>query len=256
MLGTLDDRLVIYTGIILTATGASRCIELEAYASLTLLPRVASLGVAVAVEVPVVAQACGMGMVGVVEDVEARVWGRGLYYSSPLLGGLLSRVVMDAYAGEGKLPVERLRSPAAGTETLISSLEGSTAVLGTAVMPLYDLSGLWAVVVRLEKPLERRLAEAVYTNIGALEKAAYDTLDNPVDMIDSISERLAKLTGSRRLQRLRERLLKQGAIAVGLDIHGSHLIVVAEDAETAYTISALNRELGDRVEAPIAVPTA
>ena len=257
MIGTLGRNHVIHAGIILTATGVSRCIEVEAYATLTLLPRIVSIGAAVAVEVPVVAQACGLGAVGAVEDVEVRVWGRGLYYSSPVLGEMLGRLVSDAYAKEGSVTVSSLSGRVWGVEAVIASLEGSTAVIEDSTMPLYDLSGLWAVVIRLGRPLnEERLVETVYSNIGLLEAVAYDNIDNPIALVDTLGEKVATLSGIKKLQRIRGALMKLDAVAVGVDLYGKHVIAIVEDAETAYILSAESRELGDRVEAPIAIPGA
>ena len=49
-------------------------------------------------------------------------------------------------------------------------------------------------------------------------------------------------------------LARLGALAVGVDIYGKHVIALVEDAESAYILSAEMRELGDRVEAPVIVP--
>ncbi|ALL01657.1 hypothetical protein Pyrde_1614 [Pyrodictium delaneyi] len=255
MIGTVGSSHVIHAGIILTATGVSRCIEVEAYATLTLLPRIVSIGVAVAVDVPVIAQACGLGTVGAVEDVEIKVWGRGLYYSNPALGEILGSLVSDAYANDGAVTVNSISARMWGIETAIASLEGSSAVIEESTMPLYDISGLWAVIFRLGKPLNsERLVETVYSHVGVLERIVYDNIDDAPTLIDTLSEKIASISGIKRLQKIRGMLARLGALAVGVDIYGKHVIALVEDAESAYILSAEMRELGDRVEAPVIVP--
>ena len=98
---------LLHSGISLTVTGVSRCVSLDAFAAAGLVPGYAGAGAAVAFDAPVAAEACGLGSVAALEEVEVRVAGRGVHYSSAGLADELAVVVEAYYAGEEEA-VERV----------------------------------------------------------------------------------------------------------------------------------------------------
>ena len=102
----------MHTGIVLTVTGVSRCISIEGYAAASFAPWLAGSGGAVAFDAPVVAEACGMGSVAAVDDVDVRVVGRGLYYST---AGLARKLLTARLLPEAQAPRTPLQDPGGAT---------------------------------------------------------------------------------------------------------------------------------------------
>jgi hypothetical protein len=248
----------IHAGIVLTVTGVSRCISLDAYTAVSLLPLVAGTGAAVALDAPVVAEACGLGNIVAEEDVDVKVIGRGLYYSQPGLEKGLAEIAVRLYAeGEDAVSLGRLGpgslDPRYPLEAVEASLRGSTGVLAGYGFPLNDLQGYWGVVVRLRKRLRmRKVVEAVYTGLVDAETIIADVIDLGVEGLAAAGLRLAGIAGA-SAQRLIRRVLRGGAEAAFIDYTGRLLVAVAEDETTVSILSSKLRGLGDRLEAAIVV---
>ncbi len=239
---------LLHSGISLTVTGVSRCVSVEAYAAVSLAVGLGGgAGLALAFDAPIVAEACGLGAVAAVEDVDVRVEGRGLLYSSRPLAAMLAEIVNDAYAeGEADIDVESVVERfLASYELPVASLAGSSVVVAGARFPLLDLAGYWVVAIRQPAGLA-----AVDSILFIDEYKVYDVLDLGVEGLDSIGRLQAEALGPRALS-LRRRLLREGAEAVVFDAYGGLVLAVVEGAERAFIVSSRLRGLGRRFEAPI-----
>ena len=253
MAGTVGLGMV-HTGIVLTVTGVSRCISIEGYAAASFAPWLAGSGGAVAFDAPVVAEACGMGSIAAVDDVDVRVVGRGLYYSSAGLGRGLAQLAAAAYLeGEDAVKLDLAPDafePGRPLEAILASISGSSVAVAGERFPLGDLQGMWAVVVRLEKPVPTaRLYEEVYARGGPAEDVAA-VLDEGVEGLRRLGLAYAGYAG-RRAQSLVRRALRAGAEAAYVDSTGRLLVALVEDYEDAVMLSTRLRRLGPRYEAEV-----
>jgi len=245
---------VVHTGIVLTVTGVSRCISIEGYAAASFAPWLAGSGGAVAFDAPVVAEACGMGSVAAVDDVDVRVVGRGLYYSSMGLGEGLAELAAAAYLeGEDAVRLNlgpEVFEPGKPAEAIAASLGGSSAIIGGERFPLGDLQGMWIVAVRLGKRIDTSgLYEKVYMKGGPAEDVAL-VLDEGVEGLRRLGMLYATYAG-RRAQALVKRALRLGAAAAYIDVTGRLLVALAESYEEAAMLSTRLRRLGPRYEAEV-----
>ena len=247
---------LVHAGIVLTVTGVSRCISLEAYASASLIPLVTGYGVAVAFDAPIVAEACGLGSIAAAEDVDVKVVGRGLYYSTRGVERGLADLAARLYSsGEDSvrlppLPVSsfELGYPA---EALVASLRGSSAIIGGYAFPLSALQGYWLVAARLRHPMRTdKVVEALYTGRLNAEELVVEIIDEGVEGLSRAGLALAQHSG-RQGYRLVRKALRLGADAAFIDSSGRMLIAVVEDPVTVSMLSSKLRSLGDRYEAEI-----
>lgn len=252
---------LLHSGIALTVTGVSRCVSVDAYAAAGLLPGFTGVGVAVAYDAPVVAEACGLGAVAAVEEVDVKVSGRGLYYSSSGLASVLADLVASLYNGEETVavPAQPVTGPRGGSaalrpELLAASLKGSTAIISGEFFPLGVLQGYWAVVVHLRRGLPRYM-EAIHslaaTDPGRVVDITVDVIDEGVDALEEAGILLARESGDKTAVRLVKRAVRAGAAAAFLDYTGRLLVALAESYEEAVTVSASLRGLGDRFEGEV-----
>lgn len=251
---------LLHSGIALTVTGVSRCISVDAYAAAGLLPGFVGAGAAVAYDAPVVAEACGLGAVAAVEDVDVKVTGRGLYYSSSGLAAELADLVAALYSGEESGAAGRLAGGVQENggelhpELLAASLRGSVAVMSGELFPLGDLQGYWAVVIRLRQRLQRYMEavhDLVVSSVDMVNDVTVEVIDGGVDALARAGLLLARESGDRKALRLVQRALRAGAAAAFLDYSGRLLVALAESFEDAVTVSASLRGLGDRFEGEV-----
>ncbi|BEP17075.1 hypothetical protein PYJP_04270 [Pyrofollis japonicus] len=247
----------LHTGIVLTASGVSRCVEVEGFATLTPIPLISQIGIGVSFDVPVVAEACGLGSIGVDEDVEIRVYGRGLSFSNPALPRLLEEVVIHAYLENGSidsLDLSEVGEPLASVETIVASLEGSTLVMNHVMLPIYDLSGLWGVIIKLRKPLAReKIVEELVSNIGRYEDIILANIDDPLTALYDVIVRLNDRIGLRPLSRFIKIAEEYSVLAPIIDISGRLVAFIVDSAEAAFEVSNEMIKYGDVIEAPTSV---
>jgi hypothetical protein len=247
----------LHTGIVLTASGVSRCVEVEGFATLTPLPLVSQIGIGISFDVPVVAEACGLGSIGVDEDVEIRAYGRGLSFSNPALPRLLEEVVIHAYLENGSidsLDLSEVGEPLASIETIVASLEGSILVMNNVMLPLYDLSGLWGVITKLRRSLTReKIVEELVSNIGRYEDIILEHIDDPLTALYEVATRLNDNIRLRKLDKFIKIGEEYSALAPIIDISGGLIAFIVDSAETAFELSSEMMKYGDVVEAPISV---
>ena len=255
-----DTAYPLYTGIVLTATGVSRCIEVEAHTAITLVPRLGLVGVAMAADLPVIVQACSLGSVAATENIEVKVFGRGVAFSSPVLPRVLAKIGYEGYVREEITfgVISRALSDEPGIETAMASLEGSLAMFPNTIVPLSGLRDYWIVITSLERPLPgSRMLEAIAEAVPVIEDAVLENMSEPLALIDAvvdaIVERLPQ-TLARRTLRLVNTATRAGASAAFIDAYGSRLAAIVEDEDTAYEVSRRLRRYGYTVEAPILVP--
>ncbi len=257
MVATLEFSRQLHTGIVLTATGVSRCVEIEGYAVLTPLPVISQIGVGIAFDVPVVAEACGLGSPGLSEEVEIRVYGRGLSFSNPALPRLLEDVATKAYANNGEVDFQtviEVSKPLAGIETVVASLEGSNIVVHNMPIPLYDLGGVWGVIVKLNKPLNsHKIIENIFTRVGVYEKILLDHIDNIIDGLYLIYQRLGQETMMTRLNKVIGYNEKLEALGLVIDISGKQVAYLFSDYDDALEASLRLESEGAVLEAPLTV---
>jgi len=245
---------VVHTGIVLTVSGVSRCLSVEAYASASLSPLVAGSGLALAFDAPIVAEACGLGSIAAIEDVEVKLVGRGVHYSTPGLDKLLTDIAVRLYS-EGNDVLQLEQFPVSSIDArglagaLAASLSGSRVFLGGYGFPIGELEGRWAVVIRLRKRIStEKLVEYVVGEGGnALTERMLDVLDTGVDGLAGYGLWAASLAG-RHAANLIKRVLRAGAEAAVLDTSGRIVVAIVEDEIEASLLSAKLRDLGDRFE--------
>ncbi|ABM80727.1 hypothetical protein [Hyperthermus butylicus] len=260
MIERADTVYPLYTGIVLTATGVSRCIEVEAHTAVTLIPRLGLVGVAIAADLPVIVQACSLGSIAAGENIEVKLFGRGVAFSSPILPRVLTRIGYEGYVREEITfgVISRALSDEPGIETAMASLEGSLAMLSNTIVPLGSLRDYWIVVTSLEKPLPgARMLEAIAEAESAIEDAVLEHIADPLALVDAVAsvvaERLPRAL-ARRMLRLINEAISAGASTAFIDAYGSRLVAIVEDEDTAYMVSQQLRRLGYTVEAPVLVP--
>ncbi len=246
--------ILLHTGLVLTATGVSRCIELEAYAAATIAPAVFGVGAAIAVEIPVKVEACGLGRVAMTEDIDYKVKGHGIVYSTPGLVDALSWLAIEA-CREGNDAVGDLIQRLSGEafypyEAVVASLRGSTLVVDNNVFPLDALNGYWAVVVKLRRRIDMSRALLALVERPTLREKLFSLTEGDVEALRDIGLEMAAAVG-RRAAGIVRRVVKMGADAALLDASGSLLIVVTSEPVKAWSISPRLRSLGYRYEAPI-----
>ncbi len=247
----------LHTGIVLTATGVSRCVEIEAYTVLTPLPMVSQVGIGVAFDVPVAAEACGLGSLGLDEEIEIHVYGRGLAFSTPSLQYLLEDVVTKAYVDNGELSFPELidsANPIRGMETIIASLEGSTIVVNSIPIPLHEVADLWGVIVRLDRPLNKeKIVEGILTNIGVYEDIVLSNIDNMLEALYIITNKLYENTNMRSMRQIIRKADRLGALSVFVDVSGQYVAFLFDNYDDAANASAVLSRQGAVLEAPLTV---
>ncbi len=255
MVAALEFSRQLHTGIVLTATGVSRCVEVEGYAVLTPLPSISQVGIGIAFEVPVVAEACGLGGPGLDEEVEVKVYGRGLAFSTPSLPRLLEEAVMKAYVENGELKLSELinlSEPLARAETIIASLEGSTIVINGLPIPLYDAVGAWGVIVRLDKPLNRaKIVENILSNIGIYEDIILEGLS---DIMEALYTFTSQLYESAHIDVIRGAIRQAdrfNALSVFVDVSGKYIAFILKDYDDAIDAASSLSLRGSVLEAPL-----
>lgn len=257
MVATLEFSRQLHTGIVLTATGVSRCVEIEGYAVLTPLPMISQIGIGISFDIPVIAEACGLGSLGLSEEIEIRVYGRGLSFSNPVLPNLLEEVATRAYLDNGEVDFSAiigLSKPLAGIETIVASLEGSNIVVNNIPIPLYDFGELWGVIVKLNKPLNGyKIIENVFSKIGNYEKILLENIDNIIDGLDSIYQRLYQETRIWKLGKMIKYSEKLGALGLVIDISGKHIAYLFDNYDDALEASLQLDSEGAVLEAPLTV---
>ena len=257
MVAALEFSRQLHMGIVLTATGVSRCIEIEGYTALTPLPAISQVGIGIGVDAPVIAEACGLGSPGLNEDVEIRIYGRGLAFSNPMLPKLLEEVAVKAYADNGEInstALANISSPTASLETIVASLEGSSVIINSTPIPLYELTGLWGVIVKLNKPINReRLTESLLVNIGKFGDILMTNLDDTLEGLYEITWLVYKETRLHEVKKLIELSHKLGALSISLDSSGALVIYIFEDFDEAFNASSVLSRYGATLEAPLTV---
>lgn len=257
LVAALEFSRQLHTGIVLTATGVSRCVEIEAYTVLTPLPMVSQVGVGVAFDMPVVAEACGLGSPGLDEEIEIRVYGRGLAFSTPSLPHLLEDVVTKAYADNGELSFPALidsTTPITRIETIIASLEGSTIVVNGIPIPLHEVADLWGIIVRLDRPLNKeKIVEGILTNVGAYEDIVLNNIDNMLEALYAITNKLYEKTNLRPMRRIIREADRLGALSVFIDVSGQYVAFLFDNYDDAANASAALSRQGVVLEAPLTV---
>jgi hypothetical protein len=187
---TSEELLPLNTSILLTVTGVSKCVEIEAHAALTLLPSAyAGIGISLAFDLPVHVKACGLGSLGLSEIVEVNVWGPGLEFSDPMLAKGLEAIGFEAYGSE-HLSIRNIRERIGeeGFESVLASVEGSLAVTPVLVKPLENLVNTVAVVVKLKKPIE----DATFRVVDILGLTSYSLYKSVIDA-DKLLEELHEI---------------------------------------------------------------
>lgn len=223
VVGAAAESLPLNTTISLTVTGLSKCIEIEARATLTPVPLDVGFGfgISIAFDIPVRVKVCGLGALALTENIEAKVAGPGLEYSNPRLPTLLNSVGLEAYARD-ELSVSVVRSAVSeGLETALASIEGSLMLVGDSIVPLEQLTGLQAIVVRLKKPLDdlpARIADVLGLAGERLALALADT--------DLLLEELSRITASTLPKRLAR--VCMGAQACIVDYAGRHVAALTD----------------------------
>ena len=242
----MTGAAILHSGIALTVSGVSRCVSVEAYTAVALVPAVSGVGIVVALDLPLVAEACGVANLAVLEDVDVKVVGRGLGFAPRLLGELLADLVEAAYAsGEMEEALERLRGRL-GYELLAASLSGSSLLVGPERFPLPDVQGTWAVVARTGLPTGRLLAEA-----SELDPArVVEHVEQGIDGIAELGHVLAARAG-RRYEKLVRRALRAGAEAAFIDAYTGNLVAITLDDVDAGIVASRLQRLAPVAEAPV-----
>ncbi len=257
LVAALEFSRQLHTGIVLTATGISRCVEIEAYTVLTPLPMVSQVGVGIAFDVPVVAEACGLGGPGLDEEIEIRVYGRGLAFSTPHLPHLLEDAVTRAYADNGELSFTMLidsSSLITGIETIIASLEGSTIVIDGIPIPLHEVADLWGIIVRLDEPLNKeKIIEAILTNIGTYEDIVLSNINNALEALYIVTNKLYENTDMTPVRQIIRKADRLGALSVFVDVSGQYVAFLFDNYDDAANASTVLSRQGAVLEAPITV---
>jgi len=246
---------VVHTGIVLTATGLSRCLNVKAYAAVSVAPVVSGTGLALAFDAPIVVEACGLGSIAAIEDIEVKLLGRGLHYSTPGLGDALSKLAVKLYIeGEdvvrvGQFPFDEVETPLNSFGALLASLGGSRAYINGYAFPLGELSGYWVVAVRLRKRVPTDAIVEYFVGEGQAEMAdlIVEVLDRGIEGLADMGMRVARL-GGRHVENIVRRTLRAGASAALLDYTGNLLLAITDDEVEASLVSSRLRSLGDRFE--------
>ena len=208
-----------------TGLALEQCWLLEAKAAISLSPWYLGVGLAVALDLPIAVEVCGVTGPGLVRDVEVRLSGPGLFYSSPgiedALTALLATLKPDALEG-GRLELAQVHE-AIGLNTPFAEL-AYASLFGTALVtptiPLL-LAGepTWVLVVRL--PGSIALPASPPDGFTALLYALdpYEALRRSTR---TCLEQLAVVNES--LAELARKLLGTGAYGVTVDSYGRLLV--------------------------------
>jgi hypothetical protein len=251
MAGAASESLPLNTSILLTVTGVSKCIEVEAHAALTVAPlALGGVGIALAFDLPVHVKACGLGTLGLSENVEVSVWGPGLSFSDPFLAEGLKSIGFEAYDSE-QLTVHSIRDSLSGREGLeavLASVEGSLMVTVEALKPLENLVNSTAVIVKLRSPLPDtpwRLAELAGLTAPSLYLSLVDT-DRLLEELTRIAEAILPKDIYRTVCR---------GYACAVDYTGNYVVSIHDESDQ--DIARAGEEAaryGDVVIADVIVP--
>ena len=202
-----------------------QCWLLEAKAAVSLSPWYLGVGLAVTLDLPIAVEVCGVTGPGLVRDVEVRLSGPGLFYSSPgiedALATLLAALRPDVLE-EGRLELAKVHE-AIGLDTpfaelAYASLFGTALVTPTAPLLLAGEPS-WVLVVRLPSPVEPPAGRP--DGFAALLFA----LDPYEALRRSTRAQLKLLAGvNESLAELARKLLGTGAYGVTVDSYGGLLV--------------------------------
>ena len=249
------ETAILHSSILLTVTGVSKCVSIEARGVVGFMPSLLGLGGALAFDAPVYVEVCGLGSVAAVEDLDVRIVGRGLYYSSRGLDRELVKYTIGAYKGDNDH--NSIISTDSGfcmnCVLVYTSIHGASIFIDNYRFPLSDLEGYWAVVIKLKKPFKHalnRIVENMVMNQDKYRELLLETIDDPLTGLHKIGTYTASILGKRAVS-LVESLERKGAIAALLDYTGRAALAITEDAVNASLLSASVRNLGDRLEAEV-----
>lgn len=246
---------MLHSSILLTVTGVSKCVSIETRAVVGFIPTLLGLGGALAVDAPVYVEVCGLGGVAAVEDLDVKIVGRGLYYSSSGLDRGLLEYAIEAYKGENDQNsiISKDGRLCVNCALVHASIHGTSVFIDNYRFPLSDLNGYWAVVIKLKKPFKhalRRIVEDMVVHQDKYRELILEAIDDPLTGLHKIGVYTAGVLGMRALS-LVKRLERKGATAVLLDYTGRIALAVTGNAVEASLLSASIRGLGDRFEAEI-----
>jgi hypothetical protein len=235
-------------------------VSIEANAAIGVVPAFIGVGISVALEVPVVAEVCGMGSpTKLYENVEVKVGGVGLKFSTRGLAAGLAHLARLKYAGEGVLHAGA--SVHSGAHLLdyalaYSSLLGSTIYVGEALVPLSELSGLWSVVVKLRS----RASDPSRVLIDLLSQIRPDFVadsllsDSALEVLEVLGRIQLKHVQPSVRRALEDARRKIGFLAAVLDYYGEKLLLITEDYESSELLSAKLARVGESIEGQLVVP--
>ncbi len=239
MAGDNNGGPIVRTNIYLTVAGLSKCVGFEAYAALSLIPGFGGAGISISIDMPISVEACGVTSTGLEDEVEIRVRGPGLPYTSPDVPIGLEAAAEIAYS-EGTLDAEKiaLRLPdyIIAPDAVVSSIAGSSAFIAGKIYKLSS-DGLWTVIVKLRRPLqtERVLLKTMrYRSI--LDALAIMFIDDIIEASKKHSHIYPAILGINRYTSAIDDALSAGALAATIDAYASKLIAFTEDLDTALEV--------------------
>jgi len=175
-----------------------RCAGISTFAAVSLIPYVAGIGVAVAVDLPVNIEACQY----VTGSIEYSFDGIGLTWSSPGVREAGERAAYK-YLLEGVVFVHDITSyietvmGGIGVETALASLLGKSVVaVGMSNVPISKFDDAWFVIMRpLENTMPNRF-EVDEKMLDIFDKIGKKFVSEPVSALIKHSETVPKMLGA------------------------------------------------------------
>ena len=182
-------------GKYVVADGVRRCAGISTFAAISLVPYVAGIGVAVAVDIPVNVEACQY----VTGSVEYLFNGIGLAWSSPGVREASERAAYK-YLLEGIVFVHDIISyieammGGVGVEAASASLLGkSVVVMGTSNIPIPKFDSAWFVVMRPLEDMKSSRFEVDEKVLNVLSEISRRFISEPLSALIKHSEIVPKM---------------------------------------------------------------
>ena len=184
-------------GKYVVADGVRRCVGISTFAAVSLIPYVAGIGVAIAVDLPVNVEVCQY----VTGDIEYSFNGIGLTWSSPGVREASERAAYK-YLLEGTVFIHDIISyietmmGGVGVEAALASLLGkSVAVMGMSNIPIPKFDNAWFVVMRPLEDMKSSRFEVDEKVLNVLGEISRKFIGEPLSALIKHSEIVPKMFG-------------------------------------------------------------
>jgi hypothetical protein len=252
-LGSSDTVIPLYPSLNMDAAGTSYCYMLEAKAAVSLSPLGAGVGLSLAFSEPLGVELCLTKGLGLEDQIELRIWGPGLAYSTSLLQDELASLAQKVFSLTENLKgiqldrMLRVVSSSGFGDLLVSSLYGTSLVVDSEVIHL-DLHGVWLVSAATPWSGPRHeIIEIAYSASKHVSEAALKFITDVEEGLElhyRVIGRYAVELMPKRMAKLVEILRSSGILGLTTDITAEHVVILVDDFGTLLDIIALLTSYG------------